>query len=341
VLPLPPGRVLSAGAGPSFGLPGVREYLVVDLATGERQVVPGLESPTDGEEVMKMYVPGPSYRPNHAVFDLTPTDSVGAEVWQTRPTFAKVETLPCGVAVSATHQDRVYTAAELAPGRCLVLSRWGHLEDETGAVLADDPGLAYAEIRLAPGGRWALPVTRRWGAFQTPELTIPLPVITGNGTVAYALPGYVEVPGADFSPEGDTLFVVGAKRVDGTEERTWFLDVLDAATGDLIRSVAFGAGVQLHAVLIDPVRPWLYVAGYGFNSTPHSHLHWASAPHGFLAVLDRTTLTAVAVVPEASGDVGSWGDGWLMFGGSSGQIHFLPNCGGDCGGVIDHAFDTR
>jgi hypothetical protein len=339
VLPLPPRHVLSAGA--SIFLPGARDYLVVDLDTGEREIIPGLESPTDGQEVMKMYVPGPSYRgPNHAVFDPTPIDSVGAEVWQTSPTFAKVATLPCGFTVSATHQDREYTAAELAPGRCLVLSRWGRLEDETGTVLADDPGLEYAEIRLAPGGRWALPVTRRCCAFGTPELSIPLPVISGSGIVAYTLPGYVEVPGADFSAEGDTLFVVGAKRPNGAEERTWSLDVLDAATGDPIRSVAFGSGVYLRAVLVDPVRPWLYVAGYGLNATPDHQLHWASNPHVFLAVLDRATLTPLAVVPEAGG-FSAAGDGWLMFGGSSGQIHFLPNCGGDCGGVIHYAFDTQ
>jgi len=335
VLPLPPRQALSAGSGMRGAEPD--GYVVVDLATDTRRTIAGLE--IEGPNIMKMYVPGPSYRPNHAVVDLSPADSTGAEVWQTSPTFRKVEPLECGY---RTRLERWYTAAELAPGRCLVLTKNGQLMDQTGAVLAYDLGLSEGEIRLAPGGRWAIPVTRECCFDNPPELSTPVPVIARSGAVAYTLAGYVELPGADFSAEGDTLFVIGARRADGTGARTWSLDVLDAATGDPIGSIGFGSVSYMHAVLVDPVRPLLYVTGWSYNPAAHYDLQWMANPSGFLAVLDRETLAIVAVVPWVTYDsIRGRGDGWLMFGGSSGQIHFLPPCGGECGGIWDFVFDAN
>jgi hypothetical protein len=322
-LALPPRRMVAAAEVDYWQ--GPDGYVVVDLETYEREIIPGLERHAQNPRVVKMYVPGPSYRPNHMVVDFSAPDSIGAEVWYAGGSprdFAPVATLPCG----RRSADGDYTAAELGENRCLVLNWRGQLLDAAGTVLADDPGLEYGEIRLAPGGRWAVPVTRlsaSWGS----RLANPVPVIANDGSVAYTLADYVELPGVDFSSEGDTLFLVGAKRLPGTDTETWLLDVLDASSGASLAEIGFGTRVRLRAVLVDPARSLLYVAGVG----PEDRV--------FLAVLDRNTWESIAIVPA----VLSWatGDGPLVFGGSSGRIHFLSYCGGDCGGMHDYPFDTK
>jgi len=300
-------------------------YVIVDLESYDTHVVRGLERQAQDPRVVKMYVPGPSYRANHIVVDFSAPDSIGAEVWSAGSSardFVPVDTLPCG----RRSADGDYTAAELGENRCLVLTWQGQLLDAAGAVLADDPALGSGEIRLAPGGRWAVPVTRlsaSWG----PQLATPVPVIANDGSVAYTLTDYIELPGVDFSDGADTLFVVGAKHLPGTDTETWSLDVLDASSGASIAEIGFGTRVRLRAVLVDPVRPLLYVAGVG----PEDRV--------FLAVLDRRTWESIAIVPAAE----SWatGDGALVFGGPSGQIHFLSYCGWDCGAMHDYTFDTK
>jgi len=331
-LALPGGGVLAAAEVDYWD--GPRGYVFVNLEPWAIEVVPGLEEDRDNNRVMMMYVPGPSFRPNHVVVDLSPDDSV-AEVWKVGPTagsFEHVASAPCG---GGSGSER-YTAAELSEGHCLILDGWeGRLVDNTGTVLAEDRGLRKGEIRLAPNGRWAVPVTGKGRIdFNDFELSGAIPVIASNGSAAYELTGYVELPDADFTAEGDTLFVIGARSVPGKDAREWSLDVLDAGTGTPFAAVAFADGARLSAVLVDPVRPLVYVGGH-VGSHPNHTLYRTS----FLAVLDRPTLNLIALVP-APEEASSFG-GVLAFGGSSGRIHLLVSCGWDCGGLRDYAFDTK
>jgi hypothetical protein len=305
-------------------------YVIVDLESYEREVIPGLERQALDDRVHKMYVPGPSFREGHFVVDFSHPDSIGAEVWRAGPTaedFEKVATLPCG----QRQAELDYTAAEPAPGQCLILNWQGQLRNAAGTLIVEDRALNDGEIRLAPGGRWAVPVTRR-GTGIGDQLESPIPVIGNDGSVAYTLGGYLEITDVGFSSGADTMFVVGAQSSPQPESEAWSLHVLEAQTGNMIAEIAFGSRVRLRAVLFDPIRPVLYVAGVGLeHAYPRNRV--------FLAVVERGTWELTAVVPAPV--TYAAGSGSLMFGGSSGRIHFLSYCGWDCGGMHDYTFDTQ
>jgi hypothetical protein len=326
---LPKGGMVAAAEVSAWE--GPRGYVFVTSDPYSIEVIPGLEEDRDNNRVMTMYVPGPSFRTNHIVVDLTPDDSV-AEVWMVGPTaasFERITTAPCG---GQPGSER-YTAAELSEGHCLILDGFeGRLLDNAGAVLVEDPALSEGEIRLAPGGRWAVPVTGQRWRWRADELSGGLPVVTADGSVAYELKGYANLPGADFTAEGDTMFVVGSKRQVGEPTPSWSLDILDASTSDLLAEVEFATALRLIAVLVDPVRPYVYVGGVGPGG-------WGGDATIFLAIVERKDWSVVAVVPAA------WtfgtGAGSLSFGGSSGRVHLLSYCGWDCGAMTEYVFDTK
>lgn len=305
--------LLSDDSGRDFG-PGERPgYGLVNLIAGTRVTrIPQL-SPVDPLEV-KFSVPGPSYRLNHFVFDMSAPGSADVRVWRTRPDVAAVATLPCGHDQSAFP----YAVAEVDDGICLEIRRGEIWRNGTDFVL-EDPAFSFghAQFRMARGGAWTVLLTSRLTGREPIE---KWPVFGGQGEVAYELSRYGVVTGAAFSTDASTMWV--AARLRGGE---WRLDALAAATGEVLRSLSFEDGSHLLDVLKDPLDDRLYlVSTRSFTDPPVLHHVVAS------------TLDLVRSIPAPNYGFCFWSGerGVLDPGGSDGRIHFLTNAGADCGWLL-------
>ena len=164
---------------------------------------------------------------------------------------------------------------------------------------------------------------------------MPWPVFNQLGDVAYTIDTLLHVSGAAFSSTGDTLFVTVSVR-DTTAANNlggrFAVLVLETATGRTLRSRSFAPERALQDVVLDPVRPLLYVGGFQREPTNgYSHVRQ------YLTVLDRGTLDVIADIP-AAGDFPVL-DANLIYDGSAGRVSVVGWCGVDCGGLTVFTFD--
>lgn len=307
--------LLSDENGRDFGPDEIAGYGRIDLVAGTRVTrIPELAAvdPLDVE----FSVPGPSYRSNHFVFDLSEPGVSDVRVWRTRPDVAPVEPLSCGYA----EETYPYTVAEVEDGICLELRR--HEVWRNGSeLMATEFGFAFghAQFRMAPGGAWTVVLTSSLSERDPVEAW---PVFDDQGEVAYELTRYHAVTGAAFSTELSTMWITARMR-DGR----WRLDALDAPTGEVLQSLTFEDDryFLLFDVLQDPVADRLYVVS-ARSRTDRPVLHH----------VDASTLELIRSVPVP--DYGScrWAGvrGTLDSGGSDDRVHFLTNAGSDCGWLL-------
>ena len=300
-------------------------YGLVDVQTQTLRMVPELRQ--GGSNRVKMYAPGPSYRANHFIFDLSPVGSAAATVWRA-DSWTLVDTLPC------SNASGVYTAAELSPTVCLMMHLGNLVRNGTDTLLRNWGSIAFGDFRLAPGGKWAVLRTELL-VRQYEGPTRPWPVLNQLGDVAYTIDTLFHVSGAAFSSTGDTLFVTASAR-DTTAANNlggrFAVLVLETATGRTLRARSFAPERALQDVVLDPVRPLLYVGGFqGEPTNGYSHVRQ------YLTVLDRGTLDVIADIP-AAGDV-PVNDANLVYDGSAGRVSVVAWCGVDCGGLWVFTFD--
>jgi hypothetical protein len=268
---------------------------------------------------------GPSHAPDRIVLDSSGVGNkprsyrVGAVLEDERP-------LTCN-RPNASGYYYAYMAAEVRPGQCL---SWLATGSERGiwadgtVKLADLPDSYYylPVFLMSPAGDITIPV-------QT-DCYVPVDggwwVFDSMPAVSYRLPDVGCVSGAAFSPDGDTLFLAARDTTEDYRNTVWSVQARRAGDGGMIRSAAV-AGAEgtaaLRAVLLDPLRPWIYVAGESVGGG------------GVLLVIDRESLSILAKVP---------GIGWiadsrtLVFGGSNGLVFAYATIGGEW--VWYRAFDT-
>jgi hypothetical protein len=321
------GILVAEGSGwPGFAI----GYGLIDLQSR------ALQMPTElmeaGSNRVKMYTPGPSYRANHFIFDLSPLGSAAAKVWRPDP-WTLVDSIPCGDPRGS------YTAVDLAPGTCLALVLGGHLvrNGTDTLLLPAQTGVFDGQFRLAPGGKWVV-VRTQLSLRQFGISGMSWPVIDRFGSISYTIDTLFHVSGAAFSGNGDTLFLTASVRDTAARNdmgARFALVVLEAATGRVLAARPFASDRALQDVVVDPVRPRLYVGGI---QTERS----ASGRHfrQYLTVLDRGTLDVVADMPAPSDDHNtSVHDATLVYLGSAGRVSVVGWCGVDCGGLWVFTFD--
>ncbi|MDH3459083.1 MAG: hypothetical protein OER90_19760 [Gemmatimonadota bacterium] len=333
------GLIQAVGVGGSAALGAVEwatpwGYGLLDLEDGSLSAIPGLGSTGIGEPVPKIYAPGPSYRAGYVVVDMSIRDSASApQVWQSGPTAADFRfdhVLDCQHLVAA---GLPYTAAELSTGGCLLLDHAGAVFTNGIRVLADS-GLVAGEFRFSPGAGWAIIVTRyRMQTF--PEHLRAWPVFRGNGDLEYTLSGIAEVPGAAFSPDGDTLYAVVARPDPTTASLRWSADIFETATGRLLASLEVPDVVELIDIVLDPVLGRAYVA----YRTEERFVRGEFTGCG-MAVLDRGTWALSVGVParEIWRSIGHGGA--AQFDSATMQLHVMHFWAGD-EQVKVHTYDTR
>ena len=170
--------------------------------------------------------------------------------------------------------------------------RWVVLDGGVFSVVACDPGTACTSQAIAglfgsdvvrsPRGDRAVLLARPAG----PGTQGGVPVVdVAQGTVGYRAPVLSAVRGAAFTPEGDTLFLVGDTA--GAPALAALL------AGDGTRLTTRALGVAPCAVAVDGAQRWLYVAGVT-TATADSQ--------SVLQVLDRATLNVVTTLHITAGD---------------------------------------
>lgn len=296
--------------GSFFGIGEDGAYAVVDVFNPEKaRQLSGLIE--DGVNQVKMTVPGPSYRTNHLVFDFSPPGASDARVWTLSPTPGSVAPLPCGWQPPSGGFH--YSVAEIAPATCLEI-RHDEIWRNGSDLLVGDPGLADAQFRIGPGGERTVPLTRT--GLNQPALE-SWPVFDAAGTIAFSSTRYDRVPGVAFSNDGATLWVT-ARLDDGD----WTVEELDAATGEVRRSLALPELDQLLDILRHPADDRLHVASKN-ETTNLPALHTIDA--------DRLERIGTVAAPSSRSCARIVFDGVLQAGGSDGRIHLLARSGFDCG----------
>ncbi len=319
------GILVAEGSGwPGFAI----GYGLIDLQSR------ALQMPTElgeaGSNRVKMYTPGPSYRANHFIFDLSPLGSAAAKVWRPDP-WTLVDSIPC------SRPEGDYTAAELSPTTCLSARLGVLVRNGTDTLLPEQSGWAGGEFRMAPGGRWT--VLRTELSFrQFRGATMRWPVLNASGDVAYTIDTLFHVSGAAFSSAGDTIFLTASVRDTAARNdmgAKFALVVLEAATGRILASRPFASDRALQDVVVDPVRPRLYVGGIQTEESASGRQF-----RQYLTVLDRGTLDVVADMPAPSDEYHtSVQDATLVYLGSAGRVSVVGWCGFDCGGLWVFTFD--
>ncbi len=252
---------------------------------------------------------GASYDPNRIVLDSSEAGTWAASyrMGQTLDGERRLHCAPVGYFY-------FYMAAEVASGQCLAWigggtdpGYWGNGQ----TLLQRTPELLYTGtlpvFRMSPGGSRTVAEF----AYCNDRVRGGWPVFDATPAVVYRLPGVGCVTGAAFSADGDTLFLVASDTADAWDDVSWMLQVRRAADGMVIRSAPIAdasGGNALRALLLDPMRPWLYVTG--------SEPAYGSSDD-VLRVVHRESLEMLASVP---------GIGWrephsLVFGGSNGAVY--------------------
>lgn len=298
-------------------------YGLVDINTQSLRMIPELAQ--SGSNRVKMHTPGPSYRSNHFIFDLSPNGSSAATVWKKDPTpWTAVDTIPCGDPAGS------YTAAELSATTCLMNRLGAVVRNGTDTVLRGQSPIAWGDFRLAPGGKWAVVRTELVSRmFRGPVM--PWPVFNQQGAVAYTIDTLFHVTGAAFSADGDTMFLTVSTRDTAAPNNMggrFAVMAVESATGRTLRVRDFPVNRALQDVIPDPVRPLLYVGGMQPEPTN-------GYAREYLTVLDRATLSLVADMP-AAGDHHAF-DANLVF--IPWRVSVMAWCGFDCGGITVFTYD--
>lgn len=318
--------------GESWMWPGFkRGYGLIDIQGRRLRMFPEMTLPSGAD--IKIDAPGPSYRTNHFVFDFSPINvSARPKVWDLNPPIHVVDSIPC------VDPRGFYAAADLAGGICLLRAQNGALiRNGVDTVVPIQAAFFDGQFRMAAGGRWTAVTTGLFNRqYYEPYSTI-WPVFDQAGNVAYTIDTLFHVSGAAFSRYGDTMYAAVSVRDDLANyyDGRFSVVMLETATGRTLAVKSFPTERVLQDVLVDPIRPFVYVAGmepdaYGLPYSFHNQRQ-------YLTVLDRRTLDVVADIPAA--EAWSVGDATLVYGGSSGRIHVLAWCGFDCGGIYGFAFD--
>src|SRR5207244_913750 len=144
---------------------------------------------------------GPHHRPGQFLFDVSdPSGPPDVRAWNST-------LLQPVTPVSCPGPSGFYwSAAEPAPGVCLMILHNGEILRNGVSVHPASYAMFWGDsFRMAAGGRWTIPVTRRAVQRFYPA-PLSLPMFDSTGTPKYYLNRFYDVPGADFSPDGDTLF---------------------------------------------------------------------------------------------------------------------------------------
>ena len=320
-----PGRGLLVAEGSPW--PGFfTGYGLIDVLSRQLSM-PGPLRRADSNRV-KMYVPGPSYRADHYVMDLSPPGVAAAMVWRPDP-WRIVDSIPCG------DPGGNYTAAELSATTCLSL-RFGVLvRNGTDTLIPNFYSAPSGEFRLAPGGKWAV-LRTELASRDSREEAMSWPVLDQTGAVAYTIDTLFHVTGAAFSSTGDTMFLTTSVRDTAAlnlQGGRFSISLYETATGRFLTARAFPPTRALQDVALDPVRPLLYVGGIDWEGV------WPDgAFREYLTVLDRRTLEIVADMPVPAIPYHSAvSDATLVY--QAGRVSVVGWCGFDCGGLYVFTFD--
>jgi len=287
------GRVLGAGDF-SDGARTIQGYAVLDLREGVLTPLAGL-SDSVYSAFPKLLSPGTSARANEYLLDFSPEDSAPpAQAWRVGPGFALTRSydVPCRgepIAPNQSYALAAYAAAELRDSVCLTLTHAGRLlrngseEIWTDAALTVVDLLSHPGLAVAPQGKWATVIGQ---PFSPDQRVDAWPVVSADGRLAYTLDRLPWVRDAEFSADGDTLFVLAQTASHATGgPSTYWIEAIALASG------ARAGGVTLPdhpvALLADPERPWLFVLGYGRDSGRES---------AFLTVVDRRDWTVATAI---------------------------------------------
>ncbi|HET9384298.1 MAG TPA: hypothetical protein VFO67_04060 [Gemmatimonadales bacterium] len=315
-----PGRgLLVADDGNGYGLVDVQDQRL-------RMYDELRETPTSR---VKMFVPGPSYRGNHFIFDRSPVGTAAATVWRADP-WTLIDSLPCG------NSRAFYTAVEISATTCLSLGLGRLVRNGTDTLLSGLIVFREGEFRLAPGGKWAVLKTElAIRGLRPPEMSWP--VFDQSGSIAYTIDTLFEVTGAAFSANGDTLFMTASVHDTAAQnyvEGKYSLVVLETATGRTLATRVFPSDRALQDVALDPVRPLLYVGAMRTERDPTGFIPFRQ----YLTVLDRRDLSVVADMPAPWGQyLVSIADATLIY--QNGRVSVVGWCGFDCGGLWVYTYD--
>lgn len=225
---------------------------------------------------------GPSWEPDHFVFQghrpgVPSWDCLNYRVWQLLPTpVPAADTLPTPRLVQA------WATAEVAPDRWLATTDdhlYGH-DCRAGACLSN------ADLFWTGGGDavFISPRGDRVLVNGNPRVLDPETL-----TILYRLDGLWWAGDAAFSPDGDTLLVVGYGPGDGTlvDRIRAFRPDDGAVLADIPLTGPDGTTISPTGLAYDPVGPWIYVAG-------DVALDTLRLPA--LLVVDRSALRPVALI---------------------------------------------
>jgi hypothetical protein len=211
-------------------------------------------------------------------------------VWRTEPLGALPDT-------AAATTDRF--VAVLAPGRWVVVRNEDFLAvrcDGGSCSTQSIAGTGGSDVMRSPRGDRAALVAHVTGVAGTDGAPV---IDVALGSVGYHVAALRSAQGAAFSRTGDTLFLAGDS---GSVSR---LVAVRAGDGAPVasRDLEFAAC----ALAVDPVQPWLYVAGMSR-----------------LQIFDLRTLTAITTLHVTAGGGATFGDNFCRI---------LPN-------PIDHSVNV-
>ncbi len=203
-------------------------------------------------------------------------------------------------------------AAQLASGKWLVAYHHGVRnltriagaweEDTTVPYHLEEP---YNVVVSPRGDRAVVLAFDGWG--------VGIPVFSPTSAApAYLLRGFFALWGAQFSDDGDTLYVVGPP-VAGQPP---VLKALAASDGTVLRSAPAWSGTTNLA--LDPGRPWLYLVG-----------HDAAYPRPpAVAVVDRATFDQVAYLVGDAGPLSGYlaSDAYPMLDAVRRKLYLVDSC---------------
>ncbi len=216
--------------------------------------------------------------------------------------------------------------AELGPARWLVLCH--HMvqslsRDSSGgwASVSFQLGEPY-DLAVSPRGDRAVPIGAEARVTKLPVFTPTSP------TPAYLVPPFFEAWGAEFSEDGDTLYLAGD--TDSTEYVHGLLAAVRASDGTVLRSAAWPTDAYL--MVLDHARPWMYFVGYAPGPT---------GPIPELRVYDRSTLSLVTRLSVPQEAVDRWMVLYPLLDVLARRLYVLETCGWCAAGGYSriYAFD--
>lgn len=259
---VPTERVTPIGGGKAIGY-GTHQHsvVVIDLNKQSHSTIPTLDFVVP--ERGGMFVPGYSYPPNQVVIDVRDT-AEAPKGWRIFPGLRPATPADC-----FSRRGWYFAVSQLAPDKCVGMwdldgrpTIYINGSDDTATPIAEpNCALSYGRLVTARNGKWTVPITREQNAAYCGGME-RWPIIDDSPDVAYTIDRYSQVPGAEFTANGDTLFLVGQPALHN--DSLWVLEALDPSSGEVLVSRNIGAA-RLTAVMIDPIFPLLWVSGRDFQ----------------------------------------------------------------------------